>query len=124
MFRNVLVCSLRNLVHNRLYAAISIGGLAVAFAAAILIGVFVRDDLSTDRFIPGHADVWRLSIGLTAPGQAPLPLAMARSDLPAFLKADFPQVLGTARLVPDQPTVRHGQVEAVETIYWADPSLF
>src|SRR6185312_5654080 len=98
MFRNVLVCSLRNLAHNRLYAAISIGGLAVAFAAAILIGVFVRDDLATDHFIPGHADVYRLSISLVAPGQAPERLAEARSDLAAFLKADFPQVRATARL--------------------------
>jgi hypothetical protein len=34
MLRNILAASLRNLIRNRLYAAISIGGLAVAFAAA------------------------------------------------------------------------------------------
>src|SRR5689334_3630471 len=111
MFRNVLVCSLRNLAHNRLYAAISIGGLAVAFAAAILIGVFVKEDLSADRFIPGYADVYRLSITLTGPGEPPERLAEARFDLAAFLKADFPQVKSVARLVPSQPMLRHGQVE-------------
>src|SRR6185312_3334128 len=124
MFRNVLVCSLRNLAHNRLYAAISIGGLAVAFAAAILIGVFVRDDLATDHFIPGHADVYRLSASMIPPGQAPLPRAEAPADLAAFLKLDFPQVRSTARLAVGHPTLRHGQVAAVETLYWADPDLF
>jgi putative ABC transport system permease protein len=123
MFRNILAASLRNLVRDRLSAAISIGGLAVAFAAAILIGVFVRDDLFADRFIPGHADVYRLSVSLAPPGQAPLALATARSDLAAFLKLDFPQVRSVARLVPGRPTLRHGQVEAVENIYWADPDL-
>ena len=34
MFRNYLVTALRNLARNRLYAAISILGLAVAFTAA------------------------------------------------------------------------------------------
>jgi putative ABC transport system permease protein len=124
MLRNILAASLRNLIRNRLYAAISIGGLAVAFAAAILIGVFVRDDLSADRFIPGYADVYRLSVSLKPPAQARLALAMARTDLAAFLKLDFPQVRSTARLFPGQPTLRHGQVEAVETVYWADPAVF
>src|ERR1700761_7447442 len=103
MFRNVLASSLRNLVHNRLYAAISIGGLAVAFAAAILIGVLVRDDLTTDHFIPGHADVYRLSISMIPPGQAPLPWAEADADLAPFLKTDFPQVRSATRLFPPSP---------------------
>src|ERR1700744_5148662 len=125
MFRNVLVCSLRNLVHNRLYAAISIGGLAVAFAAAILIGVFVRDDLTTDHFVPGHADVYRLSMSMIPPGQAPLPWAEVNTELAPFLKTDFPQGRSATRLfAPAKPTLRHAQVAAVETMYWADPNLF
>ncbi|HEY4029715.1 MAG TPA: FtsX-like permease family protein [Caulobacteraceae bacterium] len=125
MFCNVLASSLRNLAGARLYAAISIGGLAVAFAAAILIGVFVRDDLQTDRFIPGFADVWRLSITLTAPGETEVEhMAVARSDLAAFLKADFPQVKSAARLVATRPLLRNGQVQAVDKVYWADRSVF
>jgi putative ABC transport system permease protein len=124
MLRNILAASLSNLLRNRLYAAISIGGLTVAFAAAILIGVFVRDDLSADQFIRGHADVYRLSVSLKPPGQPPEVLAMARSDLAAFLKLDFPSVRSVARLFPTRPTLRHGQVEAVEKVYWADPALF
>jgi putative ABC transport system permease protein len=124
MLRNILAASLRNLIRNRLYAAISIGGLAVAFAAAILIGVFVRDDLAADRFIPGYADVCRLSVSLKPPGEPPEALAQARSDLAAFLKLDFPQVRSTVRLVDGRPTVRRGQVEAVETVYWADSTVF
>jgi putative ABC transport system permease protein len=42
MFRNVLAATLGNLARNRLYAAISIGGLAVGMAAAILTGLYVR----------------------------------------------------------------------------------
>jgi putative ABC transport system permease protein len=46
MFRNYLAAALRNLARNRLYAAITIAGLAIGFAAAMLIGLFVRDEYS------------------------------------------------------------------------------
>ncbi len=125
MLRNMMSASLGNLARNRLYATISIGGLAVAFAAAILIGVFVRDDLTTDHFIPGHADVYRLSMSMIPPGQTPLPWAEVNAELTPFLKADFPQVRSATRLfAPGPPTLRRGQVAAVETMYWADPNLF
>src|SRR3569832_28439 len=106
MLRNMMLASLGNLARNRLYAAINIGGLAVALAAAILIGLFVRDDLSFDRFIPGYADVWRLSINLGTPQGAPMPYATARADLAAVFKADHPQVRSIARLAPVQDLVR------------------
>ena len=41
MFRNYLAAALRNLSRNRLYAGITIAGLAVGFAAAMLIALFV-----------------------------------------------------------------------------------
>jgi putative ABC transport system permease protein len=124
MLRNMMLASLGNLARNRLYAAINIGGLAIALAAAILIGLFVRDDLTFDHFIPGYADVYRLSVALGSPGSAPQPWAEARTDLAAFFKADFPQVQAIARMAPTKPIVRHGRVEAVETVYSADPAIF
>ena len=47
MFRNYLARrAARNLVRNRVYAAINIVGLAVGFAAALLIALFVRHELT------------------------------------------------------------------------------
>jgi putative ABC transport system permease protein len=68
MFRNYLMAALRNLVRNRLYTGINIGGLAVGFAAAILIGLFVRDEFSYDSFIPAHQHVYRVSSIRIVPG--------------------------------------------------------
>ena len=59
MFRNYLAAALRNLVRNRLYAAINIVGLAVGIAVTLLIALFVRDEFSYDKFIPGYEDVFR-----------------------------------------------------------------
>jgi putative ABC transport system permease protein len=124
MLRNMLMASLGNLARNRLYAAINIGGLAIALAAAILIGLFVRDDLTFDRFIPGYADVYRLSIDMIPPHLAPMPTAQARSDLAAFLKADFPQVRSVARMAAATSMFKRGPVDAVDGVFWSDPEFF
>jgi putative ABC transport system permease protein len=44
----------RNILRNRSSAAINIGGLAIGMAVAILIGIWVYDEVSFDRQIPGH----------------------------------------------------------------------
>ena len=72
MLRSYLATALANLARNWLYAGITILGLAAGFAAAILIGLYVRDEYSFDRFIPGWQDAYRLEMDLVLPGQKPL----------------------------------------------------
>jgi putative ABC transport system permease protein len=54
MFRNYLAVALRNLARSRWYSAINILGLAVGLAAAMIMALYVRSELTYDRFIPGH----------------------------------------------------------------------
>ena len=85
MFRNYLMAALRNLARNRLYAGINIGGLAVGFAAAILIALFVRDEFSYDSFIPGHQYVYRVSSIRIVPGRSPIFVPVSAPDVAAWL---------------------------------------
>ena len=64
MLKNYISAALGNLGRNWLYAAITIAGLAVSFAAAILIGLYLRDEYSFESFVPGHEQVYRLGDGL------------------------------------------------------------
>jgi putative ABC transport system permease protein len=123
MFRNVLAATLRNLMRNRLYAAISIGGLAVGMAAAILTGLFVRDELTFDRFVPGDRSVYVLAarfdmLGLKG-NSAAIPAEMA-----APFKLDFPQAKSVARYGWQLRTVTRGALEQIETVAWVDPDFF
>ncbi len=58
---NYLAAGLRNLLRNRVHAAINLVGLSVGFAAALIIALYVRSELSHDRFFPGHRDVYLLT---------------------------------------------------------------
>jgi len=49
MFYNLKI-TIRNLHRNGLYSAINIGGLAVSLAVCILISLWVKDELSYDRY--------------------------------------------------------------------------
>ena len=50
MLRNFFTIAWRNLIKNKGYSAINIGGLAVGMAVAILIGLWVYDELSYDKY--------------------------------------------------------------------------
>ena len=129
MFRNYLAAALRNLVRNKLYAAINIIGLALGVSAALLIALFVRSEYTYDRFFPGYQDVYLLT-----ETKDPIDRRLATElwdisfpDLAAKLSVQFPQMAAIARIMPasNPPHIRQGQVEADEARFvWADPSFF
>jgi putative ABC transport system permease protein len=125
MLRNYLAVALRHLAHNGVFFSINLIGLAVGIAAALLIALFVRDEFTYERFIPGFRHVYLVSTIVTPPeGHASLESLPTESDVASWLKLDIPAVTGSARLVPTQLEVRRGDFTAVETVYWADPDFF
>jgi len=127
MFRNYLAAALNNLARHRLFAAISIAGLAIGMAAAILTGLYIRDELTFDHFVPGYRDVYVVNTEFRLPGRPPLQSGSVGAAAP-LLKLDFREVKAAARLAWfTQLGVRRGPVEALETgttVAWADPDLF
>jgi len=96
MFRNFVKITIRNLARNKTFSAINIIGLAVGMAAAMLILLWVQNEISFDRFYTatnrvvlaysremnnGHIDVWNNTPALMAPA----------------LKKDYPEVEDATR---------------------------
>ena len=124
MLRNYIAAALGNLSRNWLYAGITILGLSVSFTAAILIGLYLRDEYSFDRFVPDYQRIYRLETDLTWPGGKPLQMDAVSGVVASQLRLDFPQVDKVARVAPGRVGVRHGDVESLEPIVWADPDFF
>ncbi|OEK04181.1 ABC transporter permease [Roseivirga misakiensis] len=61
MFKNHLISILRNLKRSKGYTVINISGLAIGFATAILIGIYVSQEFSYDKHIKDYERVYRLS---------------------------------------------------------------
>jgi hypothetical protein len=54
MFQNYFKIAFRNLTRNKGYSFINIGGLAIGMAVAMLIGLWMYDELSFDKYHPNY----------------------------------------------------------------------
>src|SRR5262245_23199828 len=100
MFRNYLTAALRHLARNKLYVGITVGGLSIGFAAAILIALFVRDELTHEHFLPGYERTFLLSETIYIGGQAPIVTPTTQPELAPALALQFPEVRAVVRLMP------------------------
>ena len=57
MIKNHLRIAWRNLIRNRGYAAINIGGLILGITATLLIGLWVHDELSYNTQFENHETI-------------------------------------------------------------------
>ena len=124
MFRNYLAAALRNLARNRLYACINVAGLAIGFAAALLIGLYLRDELSFEDSLPGERQVYRISLTFERAGKAAEVWDTADPSVAAFLRLDYPEIAMSARIGDTWPSVRRGDVAFPEQVFFAEPDFF
>jgi putative ABC transport system permease protein len=124
MLQNYIVVALRNLARNPLYSCISILGLAVGLCAAALAGVTVRNELTYEHFIPGYEHTYLAAAAAVPTGHAPLYNLESPSFVASLLKLNFTQIRAVARIAAADARLRHGQTEAKEKLYWADPNVF
>ncbi len=125
MLHNYTLTAFRNLAHQKLQLIITVGGLMVAFTAATLIALFVRDELTYDRFWPQSARIYIVTTTLALPGEAPMRFDAVPAPVARQLRTALPASDGqVVRLMHEGHTVRHGAVESNESIFWADPDFF
>lgn len=60
MFKNYLIIALRNLSKNKVYAFINIAGLSIGLACSMLIILYVKDEVSYDRFHSNVKNIYRI----------------------------------------------------------------
>src|SRR5580692_7960606 len=123
MIRNYLKIAWRNLIKNKVSSLINIGGLAVGMAVAMLIGLWIWDELSFDKYHQNYERIGQLMATQTANGQTitfgatVVPLS---AELHTKYAADFKRVAltwdGTHILaVGDRKISQHGM--------WTEPGL-
>ena len=71
MFRNYLVTALRNMARHKLYSFINISGLAIGLACVIFVLLFIRDELSYDKWVPDTQNLYRVEVSIYVAGRDP-----------------------------------------------------
>jgi putative ABC transport system permease protein len=92
MFKNYLKIGYRNLLRKKGYSAINIIGLAVGMAVAMLIGLWVQDELSYNQYHENHARIAQVMEHQTLNGntgtQPALPIPL-KAELVSKYGEDF-----------------------------------
>ena len=116
--------ALRHARRRPLDATLNVAGLAVGLALVALVGLYLADELSVDRFHPDPDHVVRLSSEITDAQGNVLTVPTAPEPLGATVRGEVPGVEAVAQLLPTEfPVERGGEVLRVGG-YWTDGSFF
>ena len=124
MFKNYLTVAIRSLAKNRLYAAINIFGLAVGLASCILIVLFVRDELSYDKWLKDSDRIYRVEVRFDIPGRSPMIGQSSPGPALPALKKDFSEIEAGTWVMRSSPVVKRGADVFREDFLLVEPSFF
>ena len=125
MYKNYFTIAWRTFVKSKGYSFINIAGLAVGLSACLLIGLYVKHELSYDRFHEKASRVYRVNMELKF-GDNHMHLAVANPLFGETAKNEIQQVEQTTRLRwYGSFLVKKGNENIREgNIAWADSTLF
>lgn len=125
MFKNYLKIAFRNILKNKGYSFINIGGLAIAMACCIIILSYLYSEFSYDRFHKNADRIHRLCLNLNIGGRSIL-TPQCPAPAGAAIKQEFPEVLDTVRLFkfPALPVKYGDKQDHEDNILCADNSIF
>ncbi|TPG15863.1 FtsX-like permease family protein [Sphingomonas koreensis] len=113
----------RSLTRHKLYAVLSIGGLALGIAVFLVLILYVQFERSYDRALPGHDKVWVVTNTWHVPGLPEAADVNTMGGLLDQLKGDFPQIVGT-RFWDQGGTVLRGSNATTEDLALVDANYF
>jgi len=126
MFRNYLKMTLRNLYREKMYAAINIFGLSIAIACVLILGLYLRSELTYDHHNVKWKQIFRVVNEFNLGGQTDT-FAATSNSLGPLLAEDYPEIKAYVRFEPkreDMPFRYEDNTYYWSDIYYADKNVF
>ncbi|MDN3547899.1 ABC transporter permease [Mucilaginibacter aquaedulcis] len=95
MIRNYLKIGWRNIINNKVYSAINILGLATGMAVALLIGLWVNNEYSYDKFLPDYERAYQVRRNFNSNGET-LTFSTTSLKLANTLRTTIPEIESVA----------------------------
>lgn len=124
MFRNYLKIALRNIRKNKLYSSINIIGLTIGLVGCLLIGIYVKNELTYDRFHKNKERIARVIMEARSPNSADR-IAVTGTRVGPEFKRSFPQVEAYVRTMMYPMSLANGEKSFNEkNVLYADADFF
>jgi putative ABC transport system permease protein len=105
MWKNNFKTAWRNLIKNKVSAAINIFGLSVGLACCILMAMFVQHELSFDKFHKNAANIYRVTSIAEGGPSGKINLAVTPAAWAPLIKKDYAEVKQVVRVLKDEKTL-------------------
>ena len=131
MASTFLKTTLRSLYREKMYAVINIAGLSLAIACCLILGLYLRSELTYDQHNTKHRQIFRVVNEHNVNGNI-LSTARTSPSLGPMLAEDYPEIQGSVRLtnlglsgILQNVLIRYGN----DAFYWnnvffADDNIF
>jgi putative ABC transport system permease protein len=125
MIKNYLKIAMRNFQRHKGYSFINIAGFAIGMAVCLLILIYVRHELSYDKYHKDEDRIYRIAQDIRTQTSNRLFAAVSPMVAPT-LKAEFAQVDNAARALPTSPRLvkREEKIFYESRFMYADQDLF
>jgi len=125
MLKNYLIISWRNLVKNKAFTVINIAGLAIGIATCLIILLFVREELSFDRFNEKANQLVRVVFRGKMAGEN-MKESSVMAPVAQTLKTDFPEVIDATRLTQNgfPKVIADNRVFTGDSFAYVDSNFF
>ncbi|MDI3321709.1 ABC transporter permease [Pinibacter soli] len=124
MIKNYLKIAFRNLWRHRVFSFINILGLTVGMTACFLIFLYVKFELSYDKFNSKAANIYRLNTDIKTPSET-INTSVTAWPFAPNIKREFPEVETFTRVNNGSFLVRKGDAKFQEdNTLFADSTFF
>ncbi len=125
MFANYFKIALRNLKKYKAYSIINVVGLAVGIACAVVITLYVNNELSYDQFNKNADQIYRVHLKGRINNNE-INMALSPAPMGAVLTHDFPEVAAYTRIRNfGSPVLRYNnKAFSEERFYCVDSTFF
>ncbi|HYJ64914.1 MAG TPA: ABC transporter permease [Parafilimonas sp.] len=124
MFKNYFKTAFRNLVHNKIYSFINIAGLSLGLACAMLIMLYVNDEVSFDRFHKNVSRIYRIDKQQTKEdGSFHYNSYTGYFPGPRFA-AKIPEIQSFVRFQPGKTDIKSSSNVQAQDINYVDSNFF
>ncbi|WP_291193081.1 ABC transporter permease [Dyadobacter sp.] len=125
MIRNYFTIALRTLAGNKAYSFINIVGLSIGLAAAMLILLYTKDEVSFDQFHANNPNIYRITNKYISPAGKQVGATGNTGYVPGpKFAAGVPEIKAFVRYHGHRNDIKKGNEIKSETVFRADSSFF
>ena len=124
MIKNYFKIALRNLFRNKVFSFINISGLSLGLACCMLIALYVKDEVSYDRFHEKKDRLYQMTNKIIDKQGKITDIGVACMIQGPSFKQEIPEIEACVRVQTNNLIVKKGNETLYEDVSWVDENFF